>query len=91
MAKTVSKTAAAAKKMKKPAATLKANVPFGQWAKEIARARGEAAVAIGAIRDHSKVTVKSTLDTAKKLFPGHDFSVVERRYNDYLKRGSQAA
>jgi len=68
-----------------PATTIR--MPFGQWVKEVARARGEIGATVLALREEKGLTVKTPLKSALEKFP--KAAALEGRYNGFLKRGHQ--
>ena len=63
-------------------------ISFGQWVKEIARARGPEGELVRELRDSKSVTVKTPLKSAEAKFAGSvGFDKLVSRYNLYLKRG----
>lgn len=82
------KTAKKAEKATKKPATNKIDIPFGQWVREVARARGEIGAVVTALKYEKGLTVKTTLKTAEAKFGVlAGFDKVAARYNSYLRRG----
>ncbi len=69
----------------------KAEISFGTWVKTVARARGEVGFLVRALRDEKGLTEKTPLKSAQAKFGGKDgFDDLVKRYNLFVKRGSQA-
>jgi hypothetical protein len=63
-------------------------ISFGQWVKEIAKARGPEGELVRELRESKSVTVKTPLKSAEaKLAAKSGFAKLVSRYNLYIKRG----
>lgn len=75
----------------KKATTMKSDISFGSWIKEVARARGEVGALVTELRNEKALTLKTNLKTATEKFGKRpQFDVLAGRYNGFLRRGSQA-